>query len=296
MDETPATGPPESDEEYYARAREQCLTVIHKNQWSLSLKHGWSEEDLVQEVMDQLLSQGEPPRNLEAWLNTVVTNQGIDQSRAEHNKQHKTEIEESRNREPATDPPETDEQYYARARKTAHKVANRRLWSFGSSFAEDAVQEAMVRLISQDERPRNLEAWLSRVIRNFAVDAWRARQGRPIETGFGEADAWLALRQAFSDPSASQAAIAPSSWKALVDYLRDTFSMRELQLARLVSQGHSDAQIADLMGYASANSVKTIKSRIRKRAQELDYVAIAELLNHPHVYQRTSKSSRSRRG
>ena len=44
--------------------------------------------------------------------------------------------------------------------------------------AEDAVQEAFVRLILQRVPPRNVKAWLYRTVRNEAISQWRSSRSR----------------------------------------------------------------------------------------------------------------------
>ena len=43
---------------------------------------------------------------------------------------------------------------------------------------EDVVQDAFLKLMTQRRLPRNVVAWLFRVVRNQAVDVWRSTQAR----------------------------------------------------------------------------------------------------------------------
>jgi RNA polymerase sigma factor (sigma-70 family) len=65
--------------------------------------------------------------------------------------------------------------------------------------AEDAVQEAWLRLSSAAEQPRNLPAWLTTVVTRLCLDQVRARRhveldGEPVSASDPEADAMLADR------------------------------------------------------------------------------------------------------
>lgn len=50
-----------------------------------------------------------------------------------------------------------------------------RQW-LGIAQAEDAVQEAFVRLMAQSKSPKNIQAWLFKTVRNNAIDLWRKQQ------------------------------------------------------------------------------------------------------------------------
>lgn len=57
-------------------------------------------------------------------------------------------------------------------------MARSRLGSAGTGYAEDCVQEAFIRLASQQQAPDNPAAWLMRVVRNAAIDMVRAQCDR----------------------------------------------------------------------------------------------------------------------
>ena len=72
-------------------------------------------------------------------------------------------------------------------------MARSRLGSVGTGYAEDCVQEAFIRLASQQKAPDDPAAWLMRVVRNAAIDTVRSqyrRREREIQT-VGKHHAWL---------------------------------------------------------------------------------------------------------
>ena len=71
----------------------------------------------------------------------------------------------------AIDPNEIGRWFEAEA---ASLVLYARQW-FDLSEAEDVVQEAFVRLMQQDHRPRHVKAWLYRVVRNESMSRLRTQ-------------------------------------------------------------------------------------------------------------------------
>lgn len=61
--------------------------------------------------------------------------------------------------------------------RAAALVLYARQWLDGAS-ADDAVQEALVALLAQQQQPRNPTAWMYRTVRNAAIDAARATERR----------------------------------------------------------------------------------------------------------------------
>ncbi len=72
-------------------------------------------------------------------------------------------------------------------------MARSRLGSAGTGYAEDCVQEAFIRLASQQQAPDDPAAWLMRVVRNAAIDAVRAqcRRRERESRSADEQEAWL---------------------------------------------------------------------------------------------------------
>jgi len=75
--------------------------------------------------------------------------------------------------------------------------------------AEDAVQEAFVRLTLQPRPPDNVKAWLYRTVRNEAIAQWRSHRRR------GRREQAIAARETFFGPSSDDALDAKAAAAAL---------------------------------------------------------------------------------
>ena len=110
---------------------------------------------------------------------------------------------------------------------------------------EDVVQDAFLKLVSQQSTPRNVVSWLFRVVRNQAISAWRsAQRRRKHEAIAGERQP----QQLFAN---SRAALDGEAAAAALQSLPD--DQREVITLHLWG-GLTFAEIADVTG-SSASTV-----------------------------------------
>lgn len=181
-------------------------------------------------------------------------------------------------------PTESEREYFARARQFAQRIARARTGD--ADLAEDIAQEVMLQLYLQPERPRNLEAWIARVVVNRVTDLWRAQGRRPRGVQYEEIGAKDAVAMFLTVPFASPSYVGVLSQyiDQIWDELRLVLSDQELAVVRLTAAGVSQADIADELGYAGPASVKSTLSRIRRKVRELADERVAEWLTHRRPY------------
>ncbi len=182
------------------------------------------------------------------------------------------------------EPMESERDYFARARQFAQRIARARTGD--ADLAEDIAQEVMLHLYMQPERPRNLEAWITRVVVNRVTDLWRTQGRRPHRVQYEEISAKDAVAMFLSVHFASPSYVGVLSQyiDQIWDELRVVLSEQELALMRLTASGLSQAQIADELGYAGPASVKSTLSRIRRKVRKLGDERVAEWLTHRRPY------------
>jgi RNA polymerase sigma factor (sigma-70 family) len=109
---------------------------------------------------------------------------------------------------------------------------------------EDVVQDALLELISQRQRPTRLVAWLYRVVRNGAIGAARgARRRMRRETAVASPEAWFENVEGPLDAQEAAAALAtlPLELREVV-VARIWGSLTFAEIAELVSTSLSTAQ------------------------------------------------------
>jgi RNA polymerase sigma-70 factor (ECF subfamily) len=120
---------------------------------------------------------------------------------------------------------------------------------------EDVVQEALVKLVGQRQRPEQVVAWLYRVVRNGAISAAREEGRRKNREQRASAREGL-----FEESGASlDAAEASAALAAL------PLELREVIVARIWG-GLTFAQIAELTGV----STSTVQRRYEQGLRELE--------------------------
>jgi RNA polymerase sigma-70 factor (ECF subfamily) len=129
---------------------------------------------------------------------------------------------------------------------------------------EDIAQETVARYAKQE--PGSIEnpaAWANTVAGNLCASLARS-PGRP-QSEPDDDDGPRALNRFLLRGSASsQGAIARAQASTLLAML----SPRERELVQLVAEDTSQAEIAEIMGYANADSVKVTLNRIRKKIKD----------------------------
>jgi RNA polymerase sigma-70 factor (ECF subfamily) len=114
-----------------------------------------------------------------------------------------------------------------------------------TTTAEDCVQEALVQLVRQHQRPDNVLAWLYRVVRNRAISAHRAERRRTRHEAAAAEN--VPLRLVSSEPIGLDAGAVAQSLALLPTELR------EIVVARIWG-GLSFEQVAEVVS-ASRSTV-----------------------------------------
>lgn len=125
----------------------------------------------------------------------------------------------------------------------------------------DCVQEAFIQLMRQKELPRNVKAWLFRVVRNGAISMARASQRRKKhETRAADmGSTWFV-----NDPSASLDAVAVTETLQLLPN-----EQREVIVARLWG-GLTFEQIADVVDASSSSVHRRYEAGLQALRERLD--------------------------
>jgi RNA polymerase sigma-70 factor (ECF subfamily) len=128
-----------------------------------------------------------------------------------------------------------------------------------SSVPEDVVQEAFLKLVSLRQPPREIVAWLYRVVRNGAIDSGRTtRHRQQRETVVARPDRWF-LEDAV-DGLDAEAAVAALH--------RLPIEQREVIVARLWG-GLSFEEIAQVAGCSASTAFRRYTAGIDALRQEL---------------------------
>lgn len=124
---------------------------------------------------------------------------------------------------------------------------------------EDVVQNAMLKLIVLSQEPRDVVAWLYRVVRNGAIDAGRSERRRQRhESAVARPDHWFVE----SDVNGIDAARAVAALQRLPE------EQREVIVARLWGD-LSFEQIAELAGCSSSTAFRHFSAAIAALREEL---------------------------
>jgi RNA polymerase sigma-70 factor (ECF subfamily) len=123
---------------------------------------------------------------------------------------------------------------------------------------EDVVQDALIELIGQRERPERVAAWLFRVVRNKAISRRRSeqrRQGR--ERNFAQQESW------FEDHAQALDAVAAAEALAGLSPER-----REAVVARIWGE-LTFAEIAELLGTSTSSAQRWYDEGLRELKRQL---------------------------
>ncbi len=188
----------------------------------------------------------------------------------------------------------------ARARTVATVTASRWLkhHSHEGIGVEDVVQEVLLRFVQLDlAEIRNTDAWIVRATKNRCADVSAAarRHGQvpipgddaaPDDPAYGRARA-VGVRPA--EVSIAMTSIGPSAGAMapmMLAHALSGLSERERELLLRHSEGWSNSEIAQRLGYASAGSVAVSVSRAKAKIRQrfASGSSRAELLNPQRVY------------
>ena len=128
---------------------------------------------------------------------------------------------------------------------------------------EDIAQETVARFAKQE--PGSIEnpaAWANTVAGNLCVNLARSPGRRQAE--MDEDDGPRALNRFLVGSSSSWGAIVREQAGVLLAML----TPRERELVQLVAEDTPQSEIAEIMGYANADSVKVTLNRIRKKIKD----------------------------
>ena len=136
---------------------------------------------------------------------------------------------------------------------------------------EDYAASAIERLLEQEERPENVEAWLRKTINNQYIDRFRkieARGGVSHREWSDERWEQEMISHAFGSPSVMVAI------KDHVDQVLKVLNEKEKELLILAAAGFDNHQIAIYANYKNNKIVATrlaqIKVKIQSRIGEID--------------------------
>lgn len=179
--------------------------------------------------------------------------------------------------------------------ETAREVAFRTARGRGLNLddADDIAQTVAEKFFAARQKPDNVAAWAQRVAMNAVTDVarrrkiandigvWVDREG-PMDVGGADTIAEVAtfIRTQRAVSAQGMQRQAGQEMEAL---LRSRLNEREMLLLTLIAEGQSQQQIADSLGYAGADTVKTTLKRIRTKLQDLAG-PLGEFRAHPRVY------------
>ena len=129
---------------------------------------------------------------------------------------------------------------------------------------EDIAQETVARVAKQE--PGSIEnpaAWANTVAGNLCVNLARSQRGEGPELDDNDGPEALERFLVYGTRS-SRAGIAIMQTGILLAML----TPRERELVQLVAEDTPQADIAEIMGYANADSVKVTLNRIRKKIKD----------------------------
>jgi len=153
------------------------------------------------------------------------------------------------------------------------------------SDLEDVRQQVLVNFWKglpryQREQGIRFRAWLSRLIRNTAVDWFRRQRGAKLETSLESV-----VHESLPVHQPELEASIEAEWQRYVlglavQELKKTFSGKALEVLKLSIQGVSSEEIGERLGIQT-NSVYVLKTRIKTRLQR-EIKRLRAELEYPH--------------
>ncbi len=175
---------------------------------------------------------------------------------------------------------------FAQALDTAFAAAKAKRLS--RSDADDVAQKAVIKLFEQDPFPDNPDAWVTTAAQRMAIDRIRARK-RERKRGLGAGGdkvepvgkAAVALFIQHGRPVSDE--VDRDAVERIWATLQQSLSSRELELLELTVEGVPQEEIAELLGYKNANTVKSTLVRIRRKIQD-EFEQFRAEQGHPRLY------------
>jgi RNA polymerase sigma factor (sigma-70 family) len=153
------------------------------------------------------------------------------------------------------------EEELQKALTTANKFAQK--WTHTSLGFEDYAATAIEKLLIQERKPENIEAWLKMVITNMMIDRHKKIKARKPSLRDLSPEEIQAIAVGRNDRSMT-------SLFAIKDYVAnilDSLPVKEQQLLILDAAGFSTKEISEELGYAGAKVVATRIKQVRNKVR-----------------------------
>ncbi|MEN9412499.1 MAG: hypothetical protein RIQ92_936 [Actinomycetota bacterium] len=125
---------------------------------------------------------------------------------------------------------------------------------------EDYAAQAIEKLLLQDARPANVEAWLRLTIKNAYIDRWRkiTTRGFQLNADIDDREFENELKSALLGPKSAY--MVQESVNEILGYLSD----KHQRLVLLYAAGYETDEIAAELGYGSPQAVSNQLRRIQQ--------------------------------
>ena len=161
--------------------------------------------------------------------------------------------------------------------KDAYEFAQLKAKFFGAKneLVEDMAATAMEKLVKQDPKPDNIEAWLTTVVRNQMIDL-----GKKVKNRGGTSIKYEDMNLLVSEVSAliqrshGSVIVNEIANQEKVKKILEDLEPRDQELLMMHFAGKESKEIAQEMGYASAKVVATRIGQLIKKLQELNPIDI----------------------
>lgn len=129
---------------------------------------------------------------------------------------------------------------------------------------EDYAAQAIEKLLIQDARPANVEAWLRLTIKNAYIDRWRkiTARGFQLNADIDDREFENELKSALLGPKSAY--MVQESVNEILGYLSD----KHQRLVLLYAAGYEADEIAAELGYGSQQAVSNQLRRIQHALTE----------------------------
>ncbi len=159
--------------------------------------------------------------------------------------------------------------------KDAYEFAKKRAYKNGArnEKVEDMAAMAMEKLIKQDPKPDNIEAWLSTVVRNQMID--QNRKKHPDGGSWHVFNSHIGdfvdnLSRFLKNPKSIGSDIAKNmDDKEKIRAYLDGLNQSEIQLMELFMKDTGNEEIAQIMGYGSAKIAATRIQQVLKKIRKI---------------------------
>ena len=158
--------------------------------------------------------------------------------------------------------------------KDAYEFSKKKAYSFGArdEKVEDMAATAMAKLVKQDPKPDNIQAWLTTVVRNQMIDQGKKKHPEggswhDFKSNIGAAIDKISRIIRNQDSMGGRIAKNLEDKEKIKKYL-EGLDEKEKHLIELYMQDMSNEEIAQEMGYGSAKIVATRIQQILKKIRK----------------------------